>query len=297
MMDAVSLRPRIVVADDHAEMRKRITGLLTPSFDVVAAVADGQEAVAATEALQPEVVVLDMSMPVLNGIQAATRIRRMARVPRILFVTAVDDQAIAAALLSLGASTLVLKRDMVDELVPAVWHALSTPYTHAVCVYADSASLCETVARFLGDGIAADEPALIMATAKHSADVLGHLASMGIDRQMHIARGDLVLLDADHMMALGATEDMPAVFGREVLPIVERMRRGGAKFPRVYGEVGGLLWGNGQSAAALRLEEAWNKLDISRRCSTLCSYAADAVVEGAGLRKLCHHHDEVVQVA
>ena len=72
---------RILVADDHAETRALIASLLKSEFDVVATVADGQAAVEATAALQPDVVVLDIAMPVLNGFEAAAIIRDLPDAP------------------------------------------------------------------------------------------------------------------------------------------------------------------------------------------------------------------------
>ena len=118
--------PRVVVADDHAEMRARIVRLLEFEFDVVATVADGQAAVDACDALHPDVVVLDITMPVLNGFQAADIIRDLPSAPRIVFSTAHDEAEFARAVRELGASALVLKRRMLADLVPAVRRALTS---------------------------------------------------------------------------------------------------------------------------------------------------------------------------
>ena len=84
-------RPRVVIADDYVEARALVARVLKAEFDVVAAVADGQAAVDACSSLHPDVVVLDISMPVLNGFLAADIIRRLPDAPRILFLTAHDD--------------------------------------------------------------------------------------------------------------------------------------------------------------------------------------------------------------
>ena len=117
-------RPRVVIADDYVEARALVARVLKAEFDVVAAVADGQAAVDACSSLHPDVVVLDISMPVLNGFLAADIIRRLPDAPRILFLTAHDDADFARAARELGASELVSKRRTATDLVPAVHRAL-----------------------------------------------------------------------------------------------------------------------------------------------------------------------------
>src|SRR4029079_176602 len=127
-------RPRILVADDHDKTRAGIVTLLAPDFDVVATVSDGQAAVEAAGALHPDLVVLDITMPGLNGFEAGALIRDLSDPPRIVFATAHDDASIAEAASALGASAVVRKRDLVTELVPAVRRAL---LFHGVCFYED----------------------------------------------------------------------------------------------------------------------------------------------------------------
>ena len=171
-------RPRIVVADDHDETRTAIARLLASDFDVVSTVADGQAAVEAAGALYPDLVVLDISMPGLNGFEAAALIRDLPDPPRIVFATAYEDASIASAASALCASAVVRKREMLTELVPAIRRAL---LFHAVCFYEDSPSLAGTVARFIGEGLAASQAAVIVATASHSASIRDQLTAMGVD--------------------------------------------------------------------------------------------------------------------
>jgi len=145
-------RPRIVVADDHDKTRAAAASRLASDFDVISTVADGQAAVEAAGALYPDLVVLDISMPRLNGFEAGALIRGLPDPPRIVFATTYEDASIASAAAALGASALVRKRELLTELVPAVRRAL---LFHAVCFYEDSPSLARTVARFIGEGLAA----------------------------------------------------------------------------------------------------------------------------------------------
>src|SRR5688572_3115830 len=190
-------RPRIVVADDHDETRARIASLLASDFDVVSTVADGQAAVEAAGALSPDLVVLDISMPRLNGLEAGALIRDLPDPPRIVFATAYDDASIDSAASALGALAVVRKREMLTELVPAVRRAL---LFHAVCFYEDSPSLARTVARFIGEGLAASQAAVIVATASHGASIRDQMTAMGVDCQERIEQGELLMFDADEVL-------------------------------------------------------------------------------------------------
>ena len=190
-------RPRIVVADDHHKTRAAIISLLASDFDVVSSVADGQAAVDAVRALYPDLVVLDISMPGLSGLEAGALIRDLPDPPRIVFATAHDDASIINAASSLGASAVVRKPEMLTDLVPAVRRAL---LFHGVCFYEDGPSLARTVARFIGEGLSARQTAVIVATARHAASIGDQLMATGVDFQQRIDQGELLMFDADEVL-------------------------------------------------------------------------------------------------
>ena len=80
-------RPRVLLGDDHAMFCEGLRSILEPHFEVVGIVENGQELVTAAERLQPDVVVADISMPLLNGIGAARKLQKMKRSPKIVFLT------------------------------------------------------------------------------------------------------------------------------------------------------------------------------------------------------------------
>jgi DNA-binding NarL/FixJ family response regulator len=117
-------RPRILLADDHALLLGAFGTLLAPEYDVVGGVSDGRALIAAAEKLQPDVIVLDVSMPLLNGLDAGREIKR--RFPRIklVFVTMNEHADLAAAAFRIGASGYLLKRSAASELQLAIREAL-----------------------------------------------------------------------------------------------------------------------------------------------------------------------------
>ena len=118
-------RPRVLLAEDHAETAVRLRKLLGVDFDVIASVEDGRALVDATERLSPDAIVADIDMPGVDGIEATTLIRRNDPNARIVLVTVHGESMLVEAGLAAGALGYVLKDTAGDELVPAVHAALA----------------------------------------------------------------------------------------------------------------------------------------------------------------------------
>ncbi len=117
-------RPRVLLADDHRLVLEGIRRLLEPEFDVVGAVEDGRTLLTAAQHLKPDVILLDIAMPLLNGIDAARRLRKSSPGSRIVFVTMHADPAYVTEALRVGASGYLLKRSAATELVKAIHEVL-----------------------------------------------------------------------------------------------------------------------------------------------------------------------------
>ena len=118
-------KARIVLADDHRIVAEGIRGLLQDAgYDVAAVVEDGRALTRAVEEHRPDVVVADVSMPLLNGIEAAEQLRRHGSTVKIIFLTMHPDVSYAARALAAGACGFVLKHSAPGELLTAVREAL-----------------------------------------------------------------------------------------------------------------------------------------------------------------------------
>ena len=126
---------RILVADDYQAWRERLREIIRarPEWQIVCEVGDGLQAVEKTEELSPDVVLLDIGMPVLNGIEAAKQIRQKSPDSMLLFVTQDGDKDTQAAALSVGAKGYVLKSKAASELIPIISAALQEPGTTTKC--------------------------------------------------------------------------------------------------------------------------------------------------------------------
>ena len=117
-------RPRVLLAEDHAETAARLRKLLGVDFDVVASVEDGRALVDASERLSPDAIVADIDMPGVDGIAATALIRRRDPNARIVLVTVHGESMLVEAGLAAGALGYVLKDTAGDELVAAIHAAL-----------------------------------------------------------------------------------------------------------------------------------------------------------------------------
>src|SRR5262249_22092697 len=117
-------KPRVLLADDHRVVAEGLRSLLDPSFDVVGIVSDGREVLSVVKLLDPEVVVLDISMPCLNGIEAAPQMRAMNLRAKVIFLTMHREVTYAARALEAGASGFVLKHSAATELITAIQESL-----------------------------------------------------------------------------------------------------------------------------------------------------------------------------
>jgi hypothetical protein len=169
---------------------------------------------------------------------------------------------------------------------------------HAVQFYGNDESLFTTVGGFLSEGLIAGQPAVIIATAAHTAAILDELARRLIDVQEAKRVGDLVCVDATEALATFMTGDQPhpGAFRQNVGAMLDQALAGRDRTPvRAYGEMVDVLWKNGQSEAAIKLEILWNELAASHSFQLLCGYAMGNFFKQAdSYEKVCEQHTEVI---
>jgi DNA-binding NarL/FixJ family response regulator len=116
--------PRVMLADDHTILVEAFRKLLEPHFEIVGSVADGRALLETAAQLKPDVIVVDISMPLMNGLEAASRLKELMPAVKLIFLTMNEDPDLAVEAMQRGASGYLLKSSAASELIRAIQMAL-----------------------------------------------------------------------------------------------------------------------------------------------------------------------------
>ena len=128
-------RATVLVADDHTLVLERVVSLLKATFDVIGTADNGGDVVTEAQRLKPDVIVLDITMPVLNGIEAAVELHEMGSTAKIVFLTVNEQAEFVDACMAEGGNGYVTKNRLSSDLIPAINAALGgsifiSPFLH-----------------------------------------------------------------------------------------------------------------------------------------------------------------------
>jgi len=242
-------RVRILVVDDHEPWRRFIcTTLATqPQFAVIGSVADGLEAVQKSREVLPDLIVLDIGLPGLNGIEAGRRILELSPQTKVLFVSENRLAEVAELAFRMGALGYVVKSGAAAELLPAVDavlrgtrfvsaslkhlptkdESISNPYSsttergplpvqsasgrrkHEVEFYSDHAAFVAGFARFVEAGLKSGSTVIVIANESHRAGLVQKLKANGVDPESMTEHLRLFLMDAGKTLSTIMVNDMP----------------------------------------------------------------------------------------
>lgn len=194
-------RVRVLVVDDFEQWRRVVRTVLEAKLgvQVLEEASDGLEAVQKAQDLQPDLVVLDIGLPTLNGIEAARQIRKISPASQILFFTQARSVDIALEALTIGASGYVVKSDGTSELLNGVTTVLNgkrfvsasllgepllepdEKATHKVNFFRDDAAFVGGIAGFIGATLGSGSPVVLLATGSHRASIVRKLGQEGVD--------------------------------------------------------------------------------------------------------------------
>ena len=259
---------------------------------------DGSEAVQKVANLKPDLVVLDIGLPKLNGIEAARQIRQFSPTSTIVFLSQNNDSDVVRAALSTGALGYVHKTDAQSELLPAVDAVLrgkqfvssslkgyeftdtsgeKAPDCHEVLFYSDDTVLLDSVTRFIAAPLKAGNAAIVLATKSHRDSLLQRLKSEGVDTDGVLEQGTYISLDAADTLSTIMVNSLPdpVLFFRGIGGLIEAAAKAAkSKQPQVvvFGEAVALLHAEGKADAAIRFEQLGNDLAKTRGVDILCAY-------------------------
>jgi len=151
------------------------------------------------------------------------------------------------------------------------------------------------VAKFIGDGLAANQGAVVVTTPAHGASIREQLTAMGVGSQGRIGRGELLMFDADEVLSHLMVGNRPDAqrFSDLINPLMDKAAGSRTRPVRIYGDMVELLWRSGREDAAISLEMLGHQLIAARKCSILCGYST-AVGHGEGFDSICARHSHVV---
>jgi PAS domain S-box-containing protein len=186
---------------------------------------------------------------------------------------------------------------VVPDVSTGIGRTRRTPRPHSVQFYESDEFLGQAVARFVAEGLRADEPAIVIATKPHRELFMQRLGAEGIDAGREVAVGRLVLLDASDTLQsfmVDGAPDRERCFST-LGPLLDRLcQLSSSRRIRAFGEMVDLLWRSGQRSAALQLEELWNELATRHDFALLCAYVMDSFFKQSGVSAICARHSHVL---
>lgn len=278
---------RILVVEDHELFRQFEIGLLEkkPGLQVVGETSDGLEALQRAVELRPDLILLDIGLPNLSGIEVARRVRRLVPQAKILFLSVESSPAFVQEALSVGALAYVHKQ-RAGDLLPAIDAVLAgkrfvssglefteilnvkVPCSHEILFCSDDEDLLDGLAKFIAAALRAGNPALVVATEPHRKSLLQRLRENGVAVDAAMQQRTCAWLDASEATDLARFLSLAGdlIEAASTVP--------GASSPRLAlcGERAGRLWAEGQTDAALQLEQLCNDFGRSFEADILCVY-------------------------
>jgi len=315
------------VVDDYEPWRSFVISTLQKhaEWQVIGEAADGLEAVQKTLELQPDLVLLDIGLPRLNGIEVARQVLNHAAHSKILFLSENRSSDIVVEALRTGASAYVLKSNAASELLPAMKSVLqgkqfvsavlarsgsSEPmnkradaikHCHEAAFYEDDIRLIDGYARFVESAMKDANAVIVVASELHRARLHARLATDGVDVAASIERGNYLPIDAVAALSRITINDMPdstrcAGLVRDLVTRAAGNVKGEYARVAVCGEIAPTLLSSGNAEGAIQLEHMWDEITRGYGVTTLCIYSSSAFPNqesNPAFKRICMEHSAV----
>ena len=309
---------RVLVVEDHAPFRGLICRLLRQRADleIVGEAADGWDAIRQAEALRPDVVLLDIGLPGLSGIEAAGRIRATVPDARLMFVTIESSLEIVERALKGGAHGYVYKPRAFRDVLPVLDAIICgaqfvsgglervaqgdglASHRHEVVFYSSDAVLVGAFGRFIAGELREGNTVVAAVTAAHEQYIRSNLVASSVDIAVAIREQRYIPLNVSDLFALAMVNGCPDP-GRYLDAAADALadvtRRAMDRHARVAvcGEGTSMFWTHGHVGASIYLEHLWDEIATSRPMNILCAFPLSARDGSAHVRSLCAEHTAV----
>jgi len=293
-------------------MLKIVSRALASHFDIVGAASDGRQALDLSHRLDPDVVVLDIGMPELDGFQTLQELRRTDSRAKVVMLTMYDSDASVASAVNEGAQGYVVKSRLHTDLVSAIDHALdgrffvpslssvtATGRNHAVQFHMNDDNFVDEAARFAGGILRSGEPIVIIGSPETRNGIAQRLSDDGTDVRSMVDDGRYVEFDVRESLLQfmrGGRPDDTCI--DNMVADLERDRA--TRWPQsrltLFGELVSTLYREGNFEAALELEQIWENRTRNLPFFTVCHYSADCFHDPKGREffpKVCAEHGAV----
>ena len=326
---------RVFIVDDYEPFRRFIRSTLGRRQDlqIIGEASDGLEAVHRAETLQPDLIVLDIGLPSLNGIEVARRIRKLWPPCKILMMSQESSVDLAQEAFRLGALGYVVKSHAGSELLASVdavcqgrqfiskglsrhhWTGAfhqearpspvsgraEIPHRHEVQFYSDDAAFLLGLTSFIEAALKAGNPVIAVATKSHREGLLQQLMERGVDGVAAMEQGLYLSLDVDEALSTFMVNDLPdparflQIFG-DLVASAAKLAKGAQSRVAACGEFSPTLWARGKADAAIQVEHLTD--EIARTCNVdiLCGYVLNNFQREQDshiYRRICAEHSSV----
>jgi len=311
------LLKRVLLVDDYEPFCQLVRSLLQQraDFHVIGQASDGLEAVQKAAELNPDLILLDIGLPRLNGLEVARRLRLLTPETRIVILSQESSSDIVREALQLGAMAYVHKVRIHSELPIALEAVLAGkqfvssnsdglestestaaqgPHQHELLVYSDEVVLVESFARFVAAALRAGNSAILNATKSHLDYVFQALKAEGLDVDRAIQEGSYVPMDVANMPSTILEDGWPELAHH----LEAAFKAAKSAHPRVAlcGEGTARLWAEGQENSAIRIEHLCNDLTKTYDVDILCAFPANSFrgeEREEAFRSICAQHSAV----
>lgn len=317
---------RVLVVDDFGPFRRFVLSILQqqPQLQIIGEASDGIEAVQKVQKLKPDLVLLDVGLPKLNGIDAGERIFALFPYTKILFISQETSIDVVHRTLAIGASGYISKIDAASELLQAVNAVLHNElfigrrfteynfaevdalnrkeaYRHEVAFYSDDQIFLDDLTYFVEVALNAGNAVILIVTESHRNGLFPRLQAHGMDIDSAVAQGRYILLNVDEAFpSVMSNETLDA--SRDLEPIssfilaANRTVKNPPIRVAIFGEGVNLMCAQGKIESAIQIEKLCNQLMKVHDIDIWCAYFLNNIPGGTGshiYQQICAEHSAV----